>query len=58
MFSSIRGVERVTICGDLPAVYSQPLAQIMMGPVINSNLPKLQAICGDGTVVDADADGY
>lgn len=54
--ANIRGVAHVTIDGDLPEVYAQPLAQIMQGPANSANVPILQAICGNGAVIDADED--
>ena len=50
--AQIRGVEKVTFAGDLPDVYTKPLVQIMQGTSIA--VPTLQAIRGNGTVVDAD----
>lgn len=53
----IRGIDDVTIEGDLPDVYAKPMMQIMQSPVGVTDLPTMQALCGNGELVDADAEG-
>lgn len=50
--TKFRGLENVTFTGDLPACYTVPLAQIMQSPKSAAQLPKLQALKGDGSTVD------
>lgn len=54
--AEIRGVGEVTIVGDLPQEYRDPLAQIMMSPVgvDAAALSTMKAVCGDGSVVELD----
>ena len=52
--ATIRGVPQVTFAGDLPTVYTSPLSFIMsLPPGIMQGLPVLQAVRGDGTIVQA-----
>ena len=48
----VRGVKHVTIEGDLPDVYADPLAQIMQTPVGTTSLPPLQALLSDGNIIN------
>ncbi|KAK3711980.1 hypothetical protein LTR37_009292 [Vermiconidia calcicola] len=52
--ANIQGVKTVTIEGDLPDVYAQPLAQIMQAPKGATDLPVLRGLRSDGAVVDLD----
>ncbi|KAK3708543.1 hypothetical protein LTR37_011438 [Vermiconidia calcicola] len=52
--ASIQDVKTVTIEGDLPDVYAQPLAQIMHAPKGATDMPVLRGLRGDGAVVDFD----
>lgn len=55
--AKIRGVEKVTIEGDLPEVYSKPMMEIMQTSANSTDtLPTIQAVRGNGEVVDADVD--
>jgi hypothetical protein len=52
--TGMRGIPNVTFTGDLPTVYTEPLARILMGPrrIRRSAWPRLRAINGDGSSVE------
>ena len=51
---SIRGVQRVSIEGDLPDVWTAPLKEIMEGAEDAIEVPKLMALRADGGLVDVE----